>query len=396
MSTSSLEIRTNQFHTSRSPISPVFSDVSGSRQGILIDIACIIITLLSLTLFITLAALTGYYAEIEDFETANKFFTSQNLAWFVWAIFYVIIMLYLWIRFIGLAWDNMSDLERSHVIKSTELQIKLDQLKRGYASMPLSSARSMIKDSDREINSDQNNQSNDRKQEEETNNDIINEISEKLNEEDLINFNYIKPKYHHQNNNSFGGSTVNVKYDDQFFTSPYPSNFKDNDNNSVIGTSSIPFINTNITITNDPLKKFPQNFRRQSDSSITKQRRSPSSSSTFLRNLNDSPKHSVEIVHQDMVIENPLSPRSPLSPLSPTATIFDRRRSKFTSSDSITSNSGDDVNSRRNRSNSGDDVNSRRNNITGFNNCVFEEWLLKKPTPAIPRPERLDSYRESI
>ncbi|CAG8569431.1 23615_t:CDS:2 [Gigaspora rosea] len=326
MSTTSLEIRTNQNQLSRSsPISPVLSDMSRVRQGVLIDTACIIIALLSLTLFITLAGLTGYYADIEDYNTANQFFISQNLTWLVWGSFYMIIMLYLWIRFIGVAWDNMSDLDR--------------------ASAPLSSTRSIIKDTDHDNNSDQNNQYNDRNHEEETtDNDIISEYDEKLNDEDLINF--IKPNYQ----NLFGGSIV--KYDDQFIPSPYPSNFKDNDNNSIIGTSSIPFINnnSNITITtNDPLKKLPQHFRRQSDSSIIKQqqKRSQSSSPIFLRNLNDSPKYSDEIFHQELVIDNPLSP---LSPTTTIATIFDRRR----------------------------------------------KWLLKKPSPAIPRPQRLDSYRENL
>ncbi|CAG8834940.1 36012_t:CDS:2, partial [Racocetra persica] len=131
MSTSSLEIRTNQNQLTRSPITPSFSDVPGPRQGILINTACVIITLLSLALFITLAALTGYYADIEDYETANKLLTSQNLAWFVWGSVYMIIVLYLWVKFVGVAWDNMSDLDRTHAIRSTELQTKFVQLKRG-------------------------------------------------------------------------------------------------------------------------------------------------------------------------------------------------------------------------------------------------------------------------
>ncbi|CAG8690605.1 17552_t:CDS:2, partial [Gigaspora margarita] len=397
MSTTSLEIRTNQNQLSRSsPISPVLSDMSRVRQGVLIDTACIIIALLSLTLFITLAGLTGYYADIEDYDTANQFFTSQNLTWLVWGSFYMIIMLYLWIRFIGVAWDNMSDLDRSHTIKR--------------ACAPLSSTKSMIKDTDRDNNSDQNNQSNDRNHEEETtDNDIISEYDEKLNDEDLINF--IKPNYQ----NLFGNSIV-TKYDDQFIPSPYPSNFKDNDNNSIIGTSSVPFINTNITITNDPLKNIPQHFRRQSDSSIIKQqKRSHSSSPIFLRNLNDSPKYSDETFHQELVIENPLSPTSTIA-----TTIFDRRRSKFTStttsSDSITlSNSGGEVNIGRNNINRFNEGfaslpttptvgnvgnvngNQQNNNLhnTSVRNQQLKEWLLKKPSPAIPRPQRLDSYRET-
>ncbi|CAG8489851.1 8989_t:CDS:2 [Racocetra fulgida] len=271
MSTSSLEIRTN--HLTRSPISPSFSDVPGPRHGILIDIACIIITLLSLALFIALAALTGYYADIEDYDTANKLFISQNLAWFVWGSVYMIVVLYLWVKFVGVAWDNMSDLDRTHAIRSTELQTKFVQLKRGS---PLSSSRSIIRDADQD-NSDKYSQSNDRKQEE-TDNDIISE-------------------------------------------------------------------------------KIPQTFRRQSDSSISKQyqqRRSPSSPSPLsLRGLNDSTKLPTDenVLQQEMVLENPLSP------LSPSSTIFDRRRS---------------------------------------GNQNLKEWLLKKPTPAIPRPQRLDSYRESI
>ncbi|KAF0455704.1 hypothetical protein F8M41_001413 [Gigaspora margarita] len=369
-------------------------------------------------------------------------------------------------------------------------------LKTPGACAPLSSTKSMIKDTDRDNNSDQNNQSNDRNHEEEaTDNDIISEYDEKLNDEDLINF--IKPNYQ----NLFGKNSIVTKYDDQFIPSPYPSNFKDNDNNSIIGTSSVPFINTNITITNDPLKNIPQHFRRQSDSSIIKQqKRSHSSSPIFLRNLNDSPKYSDETFHQEMVIENPLSPTSTIA-----TTIFDRRRSKFTStttsSDSITLSSpttlyNNDINSNsnnnnnnnnnnnfssnnnnnnsnnnnnnndndsqfienenihrrqfhhsysysysnstpsvprsyflHNRSNSGGEVNIGRNNINRFNegsaslpttptignvgnvngnqqnnnlhntsvrNQQLKEWLLKKPSPAIPRPQRLDSYRESI
>ncbi|CAG8624836.1 24437_t:CDS:2, partial [Cetraspora pellucida] len=395
MSTSSLEIRANQNQLTRSPISLSFSDVPGSRHRILIDIACIIITLLSLALFITLAALTGYYADIEDYETANKFFTSQNLVWPVWGSIYMIIMLYLWVKFVGVAWDNMSDLNRAHAIRSAELQTKFDQLKRGCKNLsipvigqtvtaliclpafllyglfhrtntifnfninilylsPLSSTRSIIKDADHD-NSGKYSQSNDRKQEE-TDNDIISEVREKLKDDDPIYFNFIKPKHHHRHHSSFGGSTI-VKHGDQFFTSPYPSNFNDNDtvNNSVIGSSSsIPFINTNITTTNDSLKKIPQNFRRQSDSSLSKQqkqRRSPSTSPLSLRGLTDSIQIPKEIVHQEMVLSE-----NPLSPLSPSSTIFDRRRS---------------------------------------GNQRLKEWLLKKPTPAIPRPQRLDSYKET-
>ncbi|CAG8571928.1 26412_t:CDS:2, partial [Racocetra persica] len=196
--------------------------------------------------------------------------------------------------------------------------------------------------------------------------------------DDPIHFNFINPKYHHHHN-SFGGSTTTtVRHGDQFFTSPYPSNFNDNDNvnNSVIGSSSsIPFINTNITTTNDSLKKIPQNFRRQSDSSISKQyqqRRSPSSPSPLsLRGLNDPIKVPTEenVLQQEMVLENPLSP------LSPSSTIFDRRRTKL-SSDATTGH--------------------KNNSIIFGGNQNLKEWLLKKPIPAIPRPQRLDSYRESI
>ncbi|KAF0526966.1 hypothetical protein F8M41_013847 [Gigaspora margarita] len=102
-------------------------DVPTSRHALRKDITCIFFVLLPILIFIPIAGLTGYFADIGDIKTANKLFMIQYLAWLIFGIFYVLVIITFWSRFIAIL-NDMANLTIVNDQKS-ELEIKLDQYK---------------------------------------------------------------------------------------------------------------------------------------------------------------------------------------------------------------------------------------------------------------------------
>jgi hypothetical protein len=82
-------------------------------------------------LFLTVAILTGYYANISDHKNAEKLFLIQNLVWAIWGFLYLLIMIWFWFRFISIVLENINELTSQHQTQSSELQNKLEQLRKG-------------------------------------------------------------------------------------------------------------------------------------------------------------------------------------------------------------------------------------------------------------------------
>jgi len=93
--------------------------------------------IITFCLFLTVAALSGYYAYINDLKNAIKLFFIQNLVWAIWGFFYLIMMIWFWFRFINIVLENINDLTNQHQTQSSELQNKLDQLRKGTRNVSL-------------------------------------------------------------------------------------------------------------------------------------------------------------------------------------------------------------------------------------------------------------------
>ncbi|CAJ0839787.1 17377_t:CDS:2 [Entrophospora sp. SA101] len=110
---------------------------SSSYNKLLIDLVCLFMMIIPIVAFISLAGITGYYADKMNLDTANKVFTIHNLIWIVWIIIYVVIMLIVWVRFIRIVWENMNELMEGNRNRSTELQSKLVQLRKSSINLSL-------------------------------------------------------------------------------------------------------------------------------------------------------------------------------------------------------------------------------------------------------------------
>lgn len=118
-------------------MSSVLSEVPITRHAIKTDLACISMILITFCLFMLAAALTGYYADINDLTNANKLFLIQNLVWAIWGFFYIIAMFWFWFRFINIVLENINDLTNQHQTQNSELQNKLEQLRKGTRNVSL-------------------------------------------------------------------------------------------------------------------------------------------------------------------------------------------------------------------------------------------------------------------
>ncbi|CAI2167599.1 17998_t:CDS:2 [Funneliformis geosporum] len=130
-STSAFEV-TN--FTSR-PISTssAISEIPIARHAVRIDIVCILAFITTLGVFLTVPALTGYYADMSDFINANKFLKIQYIAWFIWVSLYVAAMIWFWSRFLNI----IGEMTNQNQTQNPGLQIKLDQLRRGSRNLSL-------------------------------------------------------------------------------------------------------------------------------------------------------------------------------------------------------------------------------------------------------------------
>ncbi|CAB4441882.1 unnamed protein product [Rhizophagus irregularis] len=81
-----------------------------SRNLLKIDITCITLMLLPFIIFLPLAGLTGYYADIGNIEKANNYFIVQNIFWVLWGSGYIGSIIYFWSRFIPRVKKNIDDL----------------------------------------------------------------------------------------------------------------------------------------------------------------------------------------------------------------------------------------------------------------------------------------------
>jgi hypothetical protein len=79
------------------------------RNLLKIDITCITLMLLPLIIFLPLAGITGYYADIGNIEKANNYFIVQNIFWIIWGLGYVGSMIYFWSKFIPKVLKNIDD-----------------------------------------------------------------------------------------------------------------------------------------------------------------------------------------------------------------------------------------------------------------------------------------------
>jgi hypothetical protein len=118
-------------------MSSVLSEIPITRHVIKTDLACILMIILTFCLFVIVAALTGYYADMNDIVNANKLFLIQNLVWAIWGFFYIIAMLWFWFRFINIVLENINDLTNQHQTQNSELQNKLEQLRKGTRNVSL-------------------------------------------------------------------------------------------------------------------------------------------------------------------------------------------------------------------------------------------------------------------
>ncbi|RIA87589.1 hypothetical protein C1645_877949 [Glomus cerebriforme] len=134
-SISAFEVGTNFASTRPVSMSSVLSEVPVTRQAIKADLTCIFAFILTFCLFLTVAALTGYYADITDYTNANKFFLIQNLVWAIWGFFYIVIMIWFWFRFINIVLENINELTTQ--TQNSELQNKLEQLRKGTRNLSL-------------------------------------------------------------------------------------------------------------------------------------------------------------------------------------------------------------------------------------------------------------------
>nr|CAG8525190.1 5809_t:CDS:2 [Entrophospora candida] len=110
---------------------------SSSYNKLLIDLVCLFMMIIPIVAFISLAGITGHYADKMNLDMANKVFTIHNLIWIVWIIIYVVIMLIVWVRFIRIVWENMNELMEGNRNRSTELQSKLVQLRKSSINLSL-------------------------------------------------------------------------------------------------------------------------------------------------------------------------------------------------------------------------------------------------------------------
>ncbi|CAB4441140.1 unnamed protein product [Rhizophagus irregularis] len=133
-SISAFEVGTNLRPIS---MSSILSEVPITRNAIKTDLACIFMIIITFCLFVLAAALTGYYADINDLTNANKLFLIQNFVWAIWGFFYIIAMLWFWFRFINIVLENINDLTNQHQTQNSELQNKLEQLRKGTRNLSL-------------------------------------------------------------------------------------------------------------------------------------------------------------------------------------------------------------------------------------------------------------------
>ncbi|GBC07626.1 hypothetical protein RclHR1_07590007 [Rhizophagus clarus] len=136
-SISAFEVGTNFASTRPVSMSSVLSEVPITRHAIKTDLACTFIIISTFCLFVIVAALTGYYADLNDLTNAYKLFLIQNLVWAIWGFFYIIAMLWFWFRFINIVLENINDLTNQHQTQNSELQNKLEQLRKGTRNLSL-------------------------------------------------------------------------------------------------------------------------------------------------------------------------------------------------------------------------------------------------------------------
>lgn len=108
-----------------------------SRNLFKIDITCITLMLLPFIIFLPLAGLTGYYADIGNIEKANNYFIVQNIFWIIWGSGYIGSMIYFWSRFIPRVKKNINDLILNDKKKNLELNSILEQFLKNHDNVSI-------------------------------------------------------------------------------------------------------------------------------------------------------------------------------------------------------------------------------------------------------------------
>ncbi|CAG8666642.1 5767_t:CDS:2, partial [Funneliformis mosseae] len=130
-STSTFEV--TNFASRSISTSSAISEIPIARHAVRIDIVCILAFITTLGIFLTVPALTGYYADMSDFINADRFFKIQYFAWITWVSLYVASMMWFWIRFLII----VGELTDQNQTQNPGLQIKLEQLRRGSRNLSL-------------------------------------------------------------------------------------------------------------------------------------------------------------------------------------------------------------------------------------------------------------------
>ncbi|CAG8573893.1 4823_t:CDS:2 [Acaulospora morrowiae] len=127
-----------------SSLSSILSSVPITNYTILTDIMFFLLFLSPFVTFLTLATLTGYYADIGDIESANSYFRVHQLVWFSWGLLYVTVMVGAWCRFINVVWDGIEGMRGENVNmtegtrdRGREVRMKLLQLRSGSWNLSL-------------------------------------------------------------------------------------------------------------------------------------------------------------------------------------------------------------------------------------------------------------------
>ncbi|CAI2163179.1 1672_t:CDS:2 [Funneliformis geosporum] len=98
----------------------------------LVDIVGIILFFEPLITLFPLASLAGHYAEMNDIKMTNILYNTHYIAWAVWEITYITVLLYYWYRLTSIIKDHLKVLEEND---SNRNQIKI--IKRGTRKLTI-------------------------------------------------------------------------------------------------------------------------------------------------------------------------------------------------------------------------------------------------------------------
>ena len=97
----------------------------------MVDIIGIVLILQPIVTWLPLAFLTGYFAEMNEIQTASLIFTIHYLCLVVWEIIYDVVLAYFWYKLMSVIKDYIKLLEHRHLSSGIADYKHVDNIRKG-------------------------------------------------------------------------------------------------------------------------------------------------------------------------------------------------------------------------------------------------------------------------